>query len=150
MPSEIRHPLTAADTPTHAFFNIANDQNEQSPIAINSLSGDVLAAYNAMLVKNEELGSPAPLVTLYIEIETGSGAGSVPANLGANPTDVTVDGVNATYIARVDANEDPARYWVKCTVPQAVSYNNAVVTFTDNPNTGDPRVFDSVQIIVAP
>lgn len=143
-------PLTAADTPVHEFYNIVNDQNEQSPIAINTLTGDALAAYNAMLAKDAELGSPAPLVTLYIEIETGAGAGSVPANLAANPTDITVDGVNATYIARVDTNEDPARYWVKCTVPQAVSYTAAVVTFTDNPNTGDPRVFDSVQIVVAP
>ncbi len=146
----IDDPLDAGDTPVHNFFDLSTDQNEDSPIDIASLTGDALIAYNAMIAKDTALGSAAPEATLYIEIETGSGAGSVPASLAANPTGITVDGVTATYISRVDSSETAQRYWVKCTVPQAALYTAAVVTFTNNPNTGAPRVFDSVQIITSP
>ncbi len=143
-------PLDNNDTPVHHLFHLPTDANEDSPLDIGALSGDALAAYNAMVAKDAALGHLDPVDTLYIEIEPGSGPSSVPSNLDANPTGITVDGIAATYLGRIDSSDTQSRYWVKCTVPQVGTYTSATVTFSDNPNTGDPRVFDSVQIIVAP
>ncbi|MDA0350060.1 MAG: sulfatase-like hydrolase/transferase [Verrucomicrobia bacterium] len=52
-------PNSDSDTPTFEFFNIglpANDVNEQSPLTIGSLSGIALAAYNACIAKDSEVG----------------------------------------------------------------------------------------------
>ena len=68
-------PIDTTDTPRMEFFDLANDWNEQSPLAYDAaqtyeidpsqLSGDALAAYNACIAKDTELGggySDLPLV----------------------------------------------------------------------------------------
>ena len=149
-------PLDTQDVPEFKFYNIVTDQNEGSPIDVGTLTGDALLAYNAMVALDLELGGgysdlpSGPEDTLYIQLPTGGGPASVPANMNIGPISITVDGVTASYSSRVDSTETADRYWVKCTVPQAASYTSATVTFTNNPNTGDARVFDSIQIIIAP
>ena len=149
-------PLDTQDTPQHEFYNVQVDQNEGSPLTIATLTGVPLEAYNALVARDAELGGgyndppSGPEDTLYIELAATTGPASPPQNQNVDPTGVTVDGVAATYVGRLDQTDTAARYWVKVNVPQAPPYNAAVVTFTDNPNTGDARVFNSIQIIVAP
>jgi arylsulfatase A-like enzyme len=149
-------PNSTSDTPTFEFYNLASDENEEAPLNIAGLTGSALDAYNHLIAKDAALGggysAPAtgPEDTLYIELPNTTGPASPPSNMALNPTSITVDGVAATYVSRVDQNEAAQRYWVKCVVPEADPYTSATVTFSDNPNTGDPRVFNSIQIIVAP
>ncbi len=149
-------PLDTQDVPGFEFYHLPSDQNENSPLTIATLTGDALDAYNAAIAMDTSLGGgfsdppSGPEDTLFIELPNITGPASPPGNLNPNPTSVTVDGVTATYVGRLDQNDVAARYWVKCTVPQVASYTSATVTFTNNPNTGDARVFDSIQIIVAP
>lgn len=52
-------PASTTDTPTFEFYNVGSptfDLNEQSPLSIASLDGDALAAYNACIAKDIELG----------------------------------------------------------------------------------------------
>ena len=150
------NPLDTQDDPTFEFYHLPTDQNEDSPLNIGSLSGEALDAYNAAIALDASLGGgfsdPAsgPEDTLYIELPAVTGRAGVPQNMNVDPTNVTVDGVTAVYQARVDSTETEARFWVKVVVPQNPPYTSATVTFPDNPNTGDPRQFDSIQIIVAP
>ena len=154
---------STADTPTFEFYNIALDPNEQTPLTIAGLTGVALDAYNACIAKDAALGggySDPPLAvgdTVYLELPNISGPASPPNNANVVPTLITiVDGSSTTqtasYIARFDETDTYMRYWVKCTLPPGVSgsYSNAVVTFPDNPNTGDARVFTAIQIAVAP
>ena len=149
-------PISSTDDPTFEFYNLGNDENELSPLNIAGLTGTPLAAYNFLISKDAEIGggysNPAvgPEDTLYLQLPTVTGAAGVPANMNLAPTSITVDGVTATFVARVDQNETADRYWVKCTLPEADQYSAATVTFPDNPNTGDPRSFTATQIVVAP
>ena len=149
-------PVSTTDEPTFEFYNVATDENEQAPINIATLTGTPLDAYNHLRAKDTALGGgySAPAVgpedTLFLELPNITGPVSPPGNLNVNPSSVTVDGVTATYVARVDQNDSALRYWVKCTLPEAASYTSATVTFPDNPNTGDPRSFTAIQIVEAP
>ena len=52
-------PTSSTDTPSFEFYNIGSpafDLNEQSPLSIQTLEGTALAAYNACLAKDSELG----------------------------------------------------------------------------------------------
>ena len=52
-------PSSSLDTPVFEFYNIgtpAFDINEQDPLDIQSLEGVALAAYNACLAKDREIG----------------------------------------------------------------------------------------------
>lgn len=148
--------LSQTDTPAFTFYNIAADVNEQSPLNIAALTAPQQAAYDHLIAKDAALGggysdpAVAALDTLYLELPNTTGPASPPQNLNADPSSITVNGVAATYVGRLDTNDAAARYWVKVTVPQAPPYSTAVVTFPDNPNTGDPRVFNAIQIVVAP
>ncbi|MDF1860342.1 MAG: sulfatase-like hydrolase/transferase [Verrucomicrobiales bacterium] len=150
------NPLDTQDDPVFEFYHLATDPNENSPLTIANLTGESLDAYNAAIAMDALLGGgysdppSGPEDTLYIELPTSTGPASVPQNLNLSPTSITVDGVAASFVARVDNTETQDRYWVKCTVPEAPPYNSATVTFSDNPNTGDSRVFNSVQIIAGP
>lgn len=149
-------PNSTSDDPTFEFYNLSNDENEQSPLSIPGLTGVALDAYNHLIGADTALGggysapSTGPEDTLYLELPVTTGPTSSPQNLNATPDSITVDGVTATFVSRVDQTETAARYWVKCTVPEAATYSSATVTFPDNPNTGDTRVFNSIQIVVAP
>lgn len=148
--------LSTTDTPAFEFYHITNDMNEQSPLNIPALSGAALDAYDHLVAKDAALGGgysdPAAAVqdTLYLQLANTTGPASPPQNLAVNPTAVTVNGLPATYVGRLNATDAADRYWVKVTLPQAPPYTTAVVTFPNNPNTGDPRVFSAIQIIVAP
>lgn len=150
------NPLDTQDDPTFEFYHLPTDQNEASPLNINTLSGEALAAYNAAIALDASLGGgfsdPASGSedTLYIELENLTGRAGVPQNQNVNPTAITVDGVPAVYNSRVDNNETVQRFWVKCSIPQNPPYASATITFPDNPNTGDAREFSAIQIIVAP
>ena len=76
----------------------------------------------------------------------------MPSNAGVAPTSIVVDGVAATFVDRFDQTDTYDQFWVKCTVPSQITapYTSATVTFPDNPNTGDPRSFDAISIVVAP
>lgn len=149
-------PLDTQDAPAFEFYNLTNDRNENSPLNIAQLQGEALAAYEAALAKDAELGGgfsdpPGPAEdTLYVELPNQAGPAGVPGNMNVAPDSITVDGVPATFVSRVDSTETAERYWVKLNVPEAASYSSVTVTFPDNPNTGDTRVFDAIQIIVAP
>lgn len=47
---------STTDTPIFELYNIASDENEQTPIDLNTLSGDALVAYNHLLEIDENLG----------------------------------------------------------------------------------------------
>lgn len=149
-------PSSTADDPEFQFFNTTLDGNEAAPLDIANLTGEALDAYNALVARDAQLGGgfsdPAtgPEDTLYIELAVSTGPAGVPANLNAAPISVTVDGVTANIVGRLDQTDTAARYWVKCDITQAPPYNRAVVTFENNPNTGDARVFNSINIVVAP
>ena len=149
-------PVSATDDPTFEFYNVANDENEMSPLNIAGLTGTALDAYNHLRSKDTEIGGGysdpaiAPEETLYLELPNTTGPASPPGNLNVLPTAITVDGVAATFVARVDQNNTTQRYWVRCTLPQDPPYTSATVTFPDNPNTGDPRSFTATQIVVGP
>ena len=149
-------PVSSTDEPSFEFYNLANDENEQAPLTIASLTGTALAAYNHLRVKDTEIGggysAPAtgPEATLYIRLPNTTGAAGVPANMNLAPDSITVDGNPAVFVARVNSSETADQFWVKCTLPEAAYYTSATVAFPDNPNTGDTRVFDSIQIIAAP
>lgn len=162
-------PESTFDTPVFEFYNVgapANDVNEQSPLNIASLAGTALDAYNACIAKDAALGGgysdpPSGGDTLYIELLDPPGQPNVPAlnNPAGNPnspTSIVVDGVTATYVARVNSGASLAsegddvadQFWVKCIVPVAPPYNNATVTFTIQ---GTDRVFNEIDpILVKP
>lgn len=148
--------LSTTDTPTFEFYHITNDINEQSPLNIATLTGTALDAYDHLVAKDAALGGgysdPAVAMqdTLYLELPNTTGPASPPQNLNANPTAITVNGLPATFVGRLNTTDTEDRYWVKVTLPQAPPYTTAIVTFSDNPNTGDPRVFNAIQIVVAP
>ncbi len=149
-------PDDTQDVPTYAFYNLSIDANEQTPLNIASLTGQALTAYNAAIDLDAALGGGysdppgAAEDTIYIQLPNQTGAAGVPMNMNLAPDSITVDGVAASYISRVNNSETADQFWVKCNVPQAAPYTSATVAFPDNPNTGDTRVFDSIQIIVAP
>ena len=156
-------PTDAADIPVFEFYNVgapAYDINEQSPLNIAGLTGTALAAYNACIAKDAELGggySDQPsgnFDTVYIELPS-SGVNPPVPNLTRpngnplNPTSITVDGTAATFSARVDTNDVANQYWVKAVVAEAAGYTDAYVIFPDTPG-GTPREYDSVSVTEAP
>lgn len=160
------NPNDRFDDPRYEFYDISIDPNEASNLTPNGtgpnalvdargdLSGAALIAFDACIAKHQALGGgfsdPSAGVpqTLYIELPNINGPDSPPQNLGVDPDTITVDGVAADYLGRLDQTDTAARYWIKCIVPQTANYNTAVVDFPDNPNTGDDRLFNSIQIVV--
>ena len=144
-------PTTASDVSTYEIYNLSQDENEQTPLGVPTLGDAHYNAYQALLAKDLEL-SPTVEVgdTIYLSLPVTQGSDSVPGREAANPTLVVVDGVTATYIGRFDETDVYNRYWVKCTLPDTISepYTTATVTFSDNPNTGEPRVFNAIAIEV--
>ena len=111
-------------------------------------------AYNALIAKDIDLGPTAVVVsgdTLYLHLEETSGRSAAPQNLNLAPTLIDIDGVNATYLGRVDTTDASNRYWVKCTLPDTTSgpYANAIVTFTNVPMGNATRVLNVTEIIIA-
>ncbi|MEM6911408.1 MAG: DUF1566 domain-containing protein [Verrucomicrobiota bacterium] len=162
------------DDPIFEFYNVgwpAFDENEQSPLDLNSLSGAALAAYQACLAKEASLGggySDGPsssFDTLYLELPTTGVTPVVPGFTRPNGneiavTSVTVDGQAATILGRfnsgtslADESDDLAdRYWVKVRLAPANGgpYAAARVIFPDQPagQGGAAREFDAVSIEV--
>ncbi|MEM7395064.1 MAG: sulfatase-like hydrolase/transferase, partial [Verrucomicrobiota bacterium] len=151
------------DTPVFEFYHIGSDINETNPIPASANQ----AAYDHLLAKDAALGGgysdppTGPLDILYIEILDPPGQPNVPQLINGmgnpiNPSSVIVDGIPATFPARVDTGPDindeaddmEDRFWLKVQIspPQAM-YTNAVITFTV---AGNPRVFDQQQILVKP
>ena len=134
------------------MYRISSDPNEQLPLTVPpTISEAHYAAYQALVEKDTTLG-PASVTgaTLYLELPTTpTGPASVPQNAAAVPESILVNGVAANYIGRLNQTDVYDRYWVKCTVPGTLSppYTSAVVTFSNNPNTGDTRVFNAIQIV---
>ena len=110
-------------------------------------------AYQALLAKDLEL-SPTVVTgdTLYLHLEETSGRSSAPQNPNLAPTSIDIDGVNATYLGRLNQTDSYNRFWVKCTVPDTSSgpYTNATVTFTNVPMGNATRVLNVTDIFIAP
>ncbi|MFT5122912.1 MAG: arylsulfatase A-like enzyme [Verrucomicrobiales bacterium] len=154
---------SSLDDPTFEFYHIGSDINETNPIPPATHQ----AAYDALIAKDAELGGgysdPAtgPMDILYIELLDPPGQPNVPSLVNPNgnaihPVSVTVDGIAATYLARVnqgpdinDESDDGAdQFWVKVRMsPPQASYTNAEVTFN---TAGNVRSFNQQQILVKP
>lgn len=144
------------DTPSYQMYEIGSNGMESSTLTTPPLSGDLhAAAYNALVAKDQSLVPPVVTgATLYLELPTTpTGPASVPMNEAINPDSITVNGITASYIGRLNPSDIYDRYWVKCSVPNTVSgpYTTATVTFPNNPNPPNlTRIFDAIQIIEAP
>lgn len=136
-------PTDITDEPEFFFYNITNDIDERSPIDITNLSATHQIIYDHLLAKDAALGGgysdPATTQdTIYIQLPITTGPSSAPQNVTVLPTSVTIDGVTATVVGRVDVNDVENRYIVKCTIsPSSPNYTNATVIFT-NLGGGDP------------
>ncbi|MGD7653373.1 MAG: DUF1566 domain-containing protein [Verrucomicrobiales bacterium] len=167
-------PDSSLDDPTFEFYNIGSpafDVDEQTPLDTGSLTGNALAAYNACIAKDAALGggysdpSIGGYDTIYIELPSSGVTPPVPTLLsqvdGTTPievTSVTVDGVAATVIGRLDSgtaladesDDQDARYWVKAWITPsqgAGAYTTAHVVFPDSPQ-GATREYDSTNTIL--
>ncbi|MBC8127111.1 MAG: sulfatase-like hydrolase/transferase [Gloeobacteraceae cyanobacterium ES-bin-144] len=149
-------PTITTDVTTYQMFDIATDPNELSPLTLPpATTVSYYSAYQALVAKDAALFPPAAAaVTLYLQLPTTpAGAAGVPTNAATVPTSIVVNGsTTATYVARFNTSNVYNQYWVKCTVPGTLSppYSSAVVTFPNNPNTGDTRVFNAIGITVGP
>ncbi|MCH6257642.1 sulfatase-like hydrolase/transferase [Puniceicoccaceae bacterium K14] len=146
-------PTSAADTTNYFLYNIVNDPNEQSPLLIPpTTTSPHFDAYYALIEKDLELTPQEGPETLYLELPNNlTGPGGVPMNLNLVPNSITIDGVIATFVSRVDIDENTNRFWVKCTLPApANAYTQAIVDFpnnTGNDGTLHERIFEATQII---
>jgi len=148
------------DIPAYQMYELGSDGVETNTLTTPPNPGDPHeAAYLALVAKNESLIPAIEGPTLYLELPTTpTGPASVPPNLNSTPTSITIDGVTATFVARVDSDGNADQYSVQCTLPDdsGAPYDPittpAIVTFPDNPNnpTGGPRVFQATAITVAP
>ena len=154
-------PVVTNDFPRYEFYHLATDTNEMNALDMGNLSAEAQLAFDACMAKDTALGGgfsdrPSGYQLLYIELPDAPnltrGNGSA-----IEVTSLTVDGVAGIAAGRFDAGVDISnefddvtnRYWVKAFVPQAASYTSAHVVFPDTPG-GDPREYDSIQILVAP
>lgn len=148
-------PTSATDVTTYEMYQITTDGNEQSPLTLPPVSGEPhFAAYQALLAKESAVGPTAPPTSIFLELPTTpTGSQAVPGQTGTDPLSITIDGVPATFIARVDQSGTVQRYWVQCSLPDnsGAPYTQATVTFPENTNSpqGD-RVFNAIQIITNP
>lgn len=148
-------PTDATDLSTFEMYQVSTDINEQIPLTLPPGTGDPhFAAYQALIAKDTAIGPIAPPTSIYLELPTTpTGSQAVPGQTGTAPLSITIDGVAATFIARVDQSGTTQRYWVQCSLPDESGepYNEAIVTFPENANNpqGD-RIFTALQIIVAP
>lgn len=150
------HPTDISDTPQFFLYNITLDPNEQSPINLTTLTPAEQIIYDHLLAKDTALGGgysdPASTQdTLYLELPNTTGPSSPPQNLSATPSSITIDGVAATFVGRLDQTDTEDRYWIKCTIsPEAATYTSAVVEFTNLPGGNADRTFNAIQVIEAP
>ncbi|MGJ8632871.1 MAG: sulfatase-like hydrolase/transferase [Luteolibacter sp.] len=148
-------PSTATDTPTYEMYRISTDENEQTPLTIPPALGDAhYTAYQTLIAKENELTPPAPAVTLYLQIDsTVTGPGSVPQDISLEPDSITVDGITATFIDRLDTDDNEDIDWIKCTLPADSSpYTSATIDFPDR-TANDitySRIFTTTNITPAP
>ncbi|WP_411847249.1 sulfatase-like hydrolase/transferase [Roseibacillus persicicus] len=143
------------DTPSYQMYELGANGMEISTLTTPPNPGDPWEeAYSALVAKDASL---QPFVTttqtVYLELPNATGPAGVPQNEALLPTAVTIDGIDVLSIeGRLDQDDNYDRVWVKVLVPAGQTITpataNAVVTFTDNPNTGDPRVFTAIQVLL--
>ncbi|WP_435892582.1 sulfatase-like hydrolase/transferase [Oceaniferula spumae] len=149
-------PTDGNDATTYEMYQISSDTDEQTPLAVPPVSTDLhYAAYMALIAKDLAIGPPPGAGTvLYLELPTTGGPSGAPPNPASSPDTITVNGTTATFVARFNQSDVYDQYWVKCTVPASLQapYTTATITFPNNPNTGDTRVFtiDGTKIFTAP
>ncbi len=145
---------TSNDTPSYQMYELGANGMETSALTTPPNQGDAHeAAYNALVAKDISLVPPVGIGdTLYLELPNITGSSGVPNNNNVLSSAVTIDGITATNIERLDQTDAYNQFWVKCTLPDTITapYSTAVITFPDNPNTGATRVFTATQIIIAP
>lgn len=141
------------DTPSYQMYELGSNGVESTTLTTPPNPGDAHeAAYNALVAKDISLIPPVGVGdTLYLELPNTTGASGVPDNQNVIPTTVTIDGVAATNIERLDQTDTYDKFWVKCTLPNTITspYTIAEVVFPDNPNTGAARAFTVIQIIIS-
>ncbi len=148
-------PTSATDISTYEMYQIVTDPNEQTPLTLPAVVSDPhFDAYQALIAKDAAVGPVAPPSSIFLELPTTpTGSQAVPGQTGTAPISIIIDGVAATFIARVDQSGAAQRYWVQCSLPDdsGAPYTEAIVTFppNDNANQGD-RIFTAIQIIESP
>ncbi len=146
----------ANDLPRYEMYDLSASPDESQGLVVPPVSGDAhFAAYEALTAKDESLQPAVAASFFYLELQAISGPASPPANLGVAPTSVTIDGVEVASIeGRLNATDTADRYWVKVGVADASAVDlvnsEAIVTFPDNPNSGDARQFTAISIEAAP
>ena len=137
------------------MYQVSTDINEQTPLTLPPTADDPhFAAYQALIAKETAIGPVAPPTNIFLELPTTpTGSQAVPGQTGTDPLSITIDGVAATFIARVDQSGTAQRYWVQCSLPDnsGAPYTEAIVTFPENANNPQgERIFTAIQIIVSP
>ncbi|MGJ8724688.1 MAG: sulfatase-like hydrolase/transferase [Roseibacillus sp.] len=153
------------DIPSYQMYLLGSDGVEANTLTTPPNPGDAWEnAYNALVAKDQSLVPfVAPVeIVLYLEMPNVTGPAGVPNNVNAGVTAILVDPdpnvsgdeFNATYVARFDQTDAYSKFWVKATVTDASAINPATsvinVDYGNNPNTGDVRQFDAIQIIIVP
>ncbi|MFK7911992.1 MAG: sulfatase-like hydrolase/transferase [Akkermansiaceae bacterium] len=141
------------DTPIYQMYELGSDGVESNTLTTPPNPGDAHeAAYNALVAKDQSLVPDIPGDTLYLQLPTLTGGSGVPGNANVTPDTITVDGVIATFVGRLDQTDTYDQFWIKCTMPNTSTgpYTAATVTFPDNPNSGATRSFNATSIIIAP
>ncbi len=142
------------DIPIYQMYELGSNGVESNTLATPPVAGNPHeAAYNALVTLDQSLVPAAATGdTLYLQLPMVTGPAGVPMNQNLAPDTITVDGVAATYIGRLDQTDSYNQFWVKCTVPNTISapHTTAVVAFPDNPMTGATRVFTASAIFPAP
>jgi arylsulfatase A-like enzyme len=163
-------PNSSVDVPVFEFYNISDDENEQSPLDVNALSASAQAAYEACLAIDAELGGgysdPATGVEEIVHIDLPANAPPlINSNNGniVSPISITIGGANAnwdtgtitvndvtTSAARVDEDGNPDQFSVVATFDAVASGLPAgsydiIVTF---PPASNPRAFTATNQFV--
>ena len=153
-------PIDDMDFPEFEFYHLPTDTNEMAALDLSALTPEAQTAFDACLAADAALGggfSDTPIGFDLIYIQLPDAPNLLRGNGNAiDVTSVTVDGIAAVVGGRVDSGSDLASefddqanaLWVKAYVPQAASYTSAHVDFPDA--GGDPREYDSIQILTAP
>ena len=169
--------LSDADTPSFAFYNIATDVNELSPLNIAALTAPQQAAYDHLIAKDAALGGgysdPAAgggdVQTVYLQLPN-PGDPPVPPLISAmgpnagnalHPTGITIGGQPATFDAtalpdgnpasRVDSSGNSDRYSVKVMFdPTAAGLTAGTYEMIATFPGMTPRVFTATNSFVVP
>jgi len=149
------------DTPSYQMYEIGSNGFESQELTTPPNNGDAWEdAYLALVAKDQALVPPAMIqsTTVYLRLQTTTGAASPPPAVGVLPTQVTYQNNDVITIeGRLDPDNGDAfgRYWVKVTVDGSATidtnaFSDFFIKFPNNTNNGNNvvREFEPVEIRV--